>query len=142
VIDLVSSLGYPVERVSQDEYKRRIDERRLHFRGAEYRSATTKAFRWWLNREPFDFTRSAITDCSFTVELLGKAGIVCPALDEKLIKTYINAGVRDGYFIPPSPVQSPKGSPFSLEFSGEFSGDFSAGSSGDRSSDRSGRACL
>lgn len=95
---LLHQLGYDIEIVSQDEYRRMLFERGLQVDGVEYKSYTTKAFRWWFAREKFDFRRSCITDCAFTNGILRAAGVVCPPIDLDLIGTYVDTSVRLDYF--------------------------------------------
>jgi thioester reductase-like protein len=102
VVQLVSSIGYPIESVTQEKYKYLLFNRQLKFDKKEYKSPTTQAFKWWLQKEPFDFTKSAITDCNYTYEILKSSGIECPTIDQKLIHTYIEEGIRQKYF--PSPT--------------------------------------
>jgi thioester reductase-like protein len=122
VISLLKGLGYPLEIVSEKEYKRLLVERALrnalarmtaehdplHVEaekpGSDYKSSTTKAFKWWYN-QGFSFDASARTDCTYTQAVLEKAGIFCPKIDVKLLRTYIQAGVEAGYF-PPAPHPS------------------------------------
>ena len=110
VVNAIRNLGYPIQHVHQDEYRRLLFEGGLtaaNLRSSapdplglcpEYKSATTKGFRWWFQRDPFDFSQSAVTDCSWTYDILKAEGITCPPMDEKLIGTYVTAGVRAGYF--------------------------------------------
>ena len=95
---MIRSHGYAITGVEQEDYKRMLFDGGLTVNGVEYKSATTKGFRWWFQREIFDFSQSAVTDCSWTARLLADAGITCPALDEKLIGDYVDAGIREGYF--------------------------------------------
>jgi thioester reductase-like protein len=102
VISILRSFGYPIQFVSQAEYKRILLHRELKSNGKEYKSPTTSAFKWWLQREPFNFEKSAITDCSFTYSILNKKRIHCPKIEQNLIWTYIEEGIRRNYFPRPS----------------------------------------
>lgn len=97
VVQVVKSLGYPIDIVSQGEYRRRLFERELTVNGVEYKSPTTSAFKWWFKRE-IDFSDSAVTDCQFTSNLLALTGVTCPKVDLNLIGVYFDAGIRAGYF--------------------------------------------
>jgi len=103
VVRLVTSLGYEIQSYPQKEYKEILFEGRMVVNNEEYKSVTTKAFKWWLQKEKFDFSESALTLCTYTYDILKSAGILCPEIDQKLIAVYIDAGVRMGYFPAPPP---------------------------------------
>lgn len=98
VVNVVKSLGYDIEIVSQLEYRRMLFEKCLQYRGEEYKSVTTKAFRWWFLREQFDFNESCVTVCDLTQKALSSSGIQCPSIGADLIGTYIEDCIRKKYF--------------------------------------------
>jgi polyketide synthase PksN len=106
VIQLIRDFGYPIEVISQSEYKTLLFKNLLTSNGVEYKSSTTSAFKWWFKRENFSFSESAITDCTFTAKQLLKSKIVCQNIDSDLIGTYLTQGIRQNYF--PKPKFSEK----------------------------------
>ncbi len=106
VIKIVRGFGYPIDIVPQDEYKQLLFNKGLMVNGAEYKSYTTKAFRWWYTREEFefDFRESCRTVCDATRAVLEPRGIRCPKIDHDLIGTYLEVGIRNQYF-PQAPVR-------------------------------------
>ena len=95
---LLSNLGYDIEFIPQEDYRKMLFAREIKVNGEEYRSYTMKALRWWYTREGFDFSKSAITDCSYTQKILEPMGVRCAKLDERLMGTYIHHGVGVNYF--------------------------------------------
>jgi thioester reductase-like protein len=98
VISLLMEIGYPIEFISQDEYRRRINERAFIVNGEEYKSSTLSAFKWWFKRDGFDFTDSGFTDCTYTKSILEEVGISCSPINRQLLSTYIKAGIEQNYF--------------------------------------------
>lgn len=107
VIQMVADCGYAINFVPQDEYKRLLLERQLLVDGAEYKSYTTQAFKWWFRREKFDFRVGAKTDATLARSVLEPRGIRCPRIDPELIGVYIERGVKDRYF-PAAPMRVAK----------------------------------
>ncbi len=104
VTNVLRDLGYQIDIVPQDEYKTMLFNKGLLVDGVEYKSYTTKAFRWWYTREGFDFKSSCRTVCDHTRSILEPRGIKCPKIDHDLIGVYIESGIRDKYF-PRAPVR-------------------------------------
>lgn len=107
IVRLIADMGYPIEVISIEEYKKMLFEKRLKCGEETYNSVTVKAFKWWFLREQFDFHDGAITECKYTQKILEKEGVVCPKIDHALMKTYIEAGVQQNYF--PVPKLQSKG---------------------------------
>ena len=57
-----------------------------------------KAFRLWYFISKVSFYGSAMTDCEYTRAKLEKLGVRCAPIDRKLIETFVQAGIRKGYF--------------------------------------------
>ena len=108
VTRLLQSFGYKINIVPQDEYKAMLFGKQIRVDGAEYKSNTTKAFRWWYAKADYDFRWSCQTDCSWTTSLLVPRGIQCAKIDEALIGVYLETGIRESYF--PRPPVVPAGS--------------------------------
>lgn len=98
IIKTIADLGYQIEMVPQEEYKRRLFARSIMVNGSEYKSYTTQAFKWWYRRESFDFSYSCRTTCELTRSVLEPRGIRCPKLDHRLLGTYIDRGIQLNYF--------------------------------------------
>jgi thioester reductase-like protein len=103
VMGLLSEMGYPIELIPEEIYKQKLRAGDLTKNGAPYTSTMLKAFSLWYFISKISFYDSAITDCEFTRAKLEKLGVTCAPIDRKLIETYVNAGIRDGYF--PKPPQ-------------------------------------
>jgi thioester reductase-like protein len=101
IINMVRRMGYAIRDVPQSDYRRMILDGRFIYQGKPYKSATLSAFKWWYKREIFDFSKGASTDASRASAALAECGVTCPRLDSKLIETYLNAGIRVGYFPKP-----------------------------------------
>jgi hypothetical protein len=56
------------------------------------------AFRRWYFIAKVSFYGSAMTDCEYTRAKLEQLGVSCAPLDRRLIETYVEAGIREGYF--------------------------------------------
>jgi hypothetical protein len=106
VISLLEDQGYFITYVPQDEYKKLLFSNQLKAQGVEYKSSTLSAFKWWYKKEIFDFDKSCVTDCSYTVAKLAKFGIQCPRLDSSLIGVYTDESIRVGYFPKPNKPKS------------------------------------
>lgn len=101
VIEVIKKLGFKIDVISEDEYEKRLKNNEVtYIDGSEYKSGTTSAFKWWFRRG-IHFYRSGMTDCSYTTNVLRDYGILCPPVDEKLLGTYVEAAVRQNYFLPP-----------------------------------------
>lgn len=98
VTNVLRDIGYQIDIVPQEDYKQMLFNKGLLVDGLEYKSYTTKAFRWWYTREGFDFNVSCRTVCDQTRALLEPRGIRCPKIDHDLIGVYIESGIRDNYF--------------------------------------------
>ncbi|MBS1986083.1 MAG: thioester reductase domain-containing protein [Bdellovibrionales bacterium] len=103
IVEILASLGYNINFVSQEEYKAMLKDRQLKVDGVEYASITTKAFRWWFKHGQFNFEQGAVTDCARTVSILREGGVNCPQIDQKLMGTYVARAVSLGYM--PAPEQ-------------------------------------
>lgn len=112
ITNVLRDLGYPIDIVPQEEYRHMLFNKGLLVDGVEYKSYTTKAFRWWYTREGFDFKGSCRTVCDYTRGILEPRGIKCPKIDHDLIGVYIETGIRDNYFPPAPRRQAPAASSF------------------------------
>jgi thioester reductase-like protein len=99
IIDLIRQEGYPIRDVEQSVYSQMLVEDTLN-----YQSPTTLAFKTWLTHAKFDFRATAHICCEFTVSLLQKEKITCAPITRKLLRTYLQRGIKTGYF--PKPTES------------------------------------
>ena len=97
VIQLIKDYGYPIIWTSQEDYRDRLLNKTFMKDGVEFKSATLSAFRWWFKRN-FNFQESAKTCSQYTHGIMETIGKSCPKVDVKLIGTYVEAGVKSGYF--------------------------------------------
>lgn len=102
VMGLLQEVGYPIELLPEEVYKQRLRDGAITDNGAPYRSTMLKAFGLWYFVSKVSFFESATTDCEYTRSSLEKHGVVCAPIDRRLIETYVNAGVRAGYFPRPA----------------------------------------
>ena len=102
VMGLLRDVGYPIELLPEDVYKRRLRRGEIRKDGNPYTSTMLKAFSLWYFISKVSFFASAMTDCEYTRSKLEKLGVVCAPIDRRLIETYVSAGIREGYF--PSPA--------------------------------------
>jgi thioester reductase-like protein len=102
VMGLLQGLGYPIDLLPEETYKERLRHGEIRKNGAPYRSAILKAFSLWYFISKVSFYRSALTDCQFTSARLAKLGVSCAPIDQRLIDTYVRAGIREGYFPRPA----------------------------------------
>jgi thioester reductase-like protein len=98
VMGLLRELGYPIDLLPEEIYKRRLRAGQITKNGEPYASTMLKAFRLWYFVSKVSFIGSAITDCEYTRSKLEKLGVICPPINRKLIGTYVDAGIRRGYF--------------------------------------------
>ena len=98
IIRIIRDLGYNINFVSIEDYKRLVFDRELTVDGNAYKSATIAAFRWWFKREGIDFTASCHICCQKTLKMLVPKGVLCPPLDSALLGTYIDRGINLNYF--------------------------------------------
>lgn len=99
-VGILQNLGYDIKLISEEEYKELLFKKKLVYKKTREscNSSTAKAFRWWFNREGFHFSKNAIVDSTYTSAILKESGIECPKIDEKLMKTYIDHNISEGYF--------------------------------------------
>ena len=98
VMGLIRELGYVIELLPEEIYKKRLRAGEIRKNGEPYSSTMLKAFSLWYFISKISFYQSAMTDCEFTRAKLEKLGVHCALLDRRLIETYVHAGIREGYF--------------------------------------------
>jgi thioester reductase-like protein len=105
VMGLLREIGYAIELLPEELYKKKLRSREITKDGRPYTSTMLKAFNLWYFISKVSFFASAITDCEYTRSKLEKLGVFCSPIDRRLIETYVRAGVHEGYF-PPADVRS------------------------------------
>jgi thioester reductase-like protein len=105
VMGLLREIGYAIELLPEELYKKKLRSREITKDGRPYTSTMLKAFNLWYFISKVSFYASAITDCEYTRSKLEKLGVYCSPIDRRLIETYVHAGVQEGYF-PPADVRS------------------------------------
>jgi hypothetical protein len=103
---LLREIGYEIDLLPEDIYKRRLQAGEITKNGEPYTSTMLKAFSRWYFVSKISFFDSAMTDCEYTRAKLEKLGVTCAPIDRKLIETYVCAGIREGYFPRPTNVDS------------------------------------
>ncbi|MBC7690572.1 MAG: thioester reductase domain-containing protein [Methylotenera sp.] len=101
VMGLLRGMGYPIELLPEEVYKQRLRAGEITKNGELYTSTMLKAFSLWFFVSKISFRSSAMTNCEYTRLKLEKFGVSCPPVDHRLIKTYVHAGIREGYFPQP-----------------------------------------
>jgi thioester reductase-like protein len=104
VIGLLQEQGYPIELLPEEIYKTKLRAGEIRKNGESYSSNTLKALSLWYFISKISFNQSAVTDCQFTKSKLEKLGVACAPIDRKLIETYVQTGIREGYL--PRPEMS------------------------------------
>jgi thioester reductase-like protein len=104
VMGYLRELGYQLDLLPEEIYKRRLRAREITKNGAPYTSAMLKAFSRWYFVSKVSFYDSATTDCEYTRAKLERLGVSCAPLDRNLIETYVRAGIQRGYFPRPGAV--------------------------------------
>jgi thioester reductase-like protein len=102
VMGLLREIGYRIELLPEEIYKQRLRNGEITKNGGPYKSTMLKAFSLWYFISKVSFYASAATDCEYTRSKLEKLGVICAPINRKLIETYVHAGIREGYFPPPS----------------------------------------
>jgi len=98
VMAFLREIGYEIDLLPEEIYKQRLQAGEITKNGAPYSSAMLKAFSRWYFVSKISFYDSAITVCEFTRAKLEKLGVTCAPIDRRLIETYVDAGIRQGYF--------------------------------------------
>jgi len=98
VMGLLREIGYPIELLPEPVYKQKLRSAEITKNGKAYSSAMLTAFRRWYFIAKVSFYGSAMTDCEYTRAKLEQLGVSCAPLDRRLIETYVEAGIREGYF--------------------------------------------
>lgn len=101
VMGLLREIGYPIDLLPEEIYKQRLKQKEITKNGAPYASTMLKAFGLWYFISKVSFYDSATTDCEYTRAKLEKRGVTCAPINRRLMETYVNAGIRDGYFPAP-----------------------------------------
>ncbi|MGH8616299.1 MAG: thioester reductase domain-containing protein [Burkholderiales bacterium] len=104
IMGLLREIGYPIDLLPEEIYKQRLRQGEITKNGEPYASTMLKAFNLWYFISKISFYGSAMTDCEYTRSKLENLGVACAPIDRKLIETYVQAGIREGYF--PRPPHS------------------------------------
>ncbi len=104
VMGLLREIGYAIDLLPEEVYKQKLQRGEITKHGKPYMSTMLKAFNLWYFTSKISFYDSATTDCEYTRSKLEKLGVTCAPINRKLIETYVDAGIREGYF--PSPTHS------------------------------------
>ena len=98
VIRVLQNEGYRIRFVDEETYKKLLFGNQLFHNGAEYKSPTTSAFKWWFKKEGFTFEESCITGSDYTQEALKAFNLTCPPVDGRLIGLYVDRAIEQNYF--------------------------------------------
>jgi len=101
-IKIYNELGYPMEEIEVNDFVDCIQNDKLMVNGRPHKSIATRIFKLWAKGGFFNFKESASVDSDYTVNILQKAGIHCAKIDLDLIGTYVETGIREGFY-PPIP---------------------------------------
>jgi hypothetical protein len=97
----VKKYGYKIDIINFNKF---IDS--IKSVDNNYHSMTTELM--LLNSEEEDSFGYSCVDSTYTKEELEKVGIICPKVDEKLIDTYLNYCIKQGYLKKPTKNTSKK----------------------------------
>lgn len=88
VIECIKNIGYPIEETTLDDYMNRLVNQKLLHKGKPYKSRTLELLQF----NPIMVLSTATTHVGteITQAVLEPAGIVCPKIDETLMKTYLD----------------------------------------------------
>jgi polyketide synthase PksN len=101
IMSYVKKYGYKIDIINFNKF---IDS--IKSVGNNYHSMTTELM--LLNSEEEDSFGYSCVDSTYTKEELEKVGIICPKVDEKLIDTYLNYCIKQGYLKKPTKNTSKK----------------------------------
>jgi thioester reductase-like protein len=119
VMALLREVGYEIDLLPEDVYKQRLRAGEITKNGQPYTSSMLKAFSHWYFVAKISFFDSAKTDCDYTRSKLEELGVTCAPINRELIQTYVDAGIRDGYFPSPDSVDGRPAVQRSIEPSGD-----------------------
>lgn len=88
VIECIQKIGYPIEQTTLEDYMNRLVNQKLLHKGEPYKSRTLELLQF----NPVMVLANATTHVGteITQAVLEPAGIVCPQIDETLMKTYLD----------------------------------------------------
>jgi thioester reductase-like protein len=98
VMGLLREVGYEIALLPEESYKQRLRAGAITKDGKPYSSTMLAAFNRWYFVSKISFRDSAVTECEYTRAKLERLGVTCAPIDRRLIATYVEAGIRDGYF--------------------------------------------
>jgi thioester reductase-like protein len=105
LISILRDLGYSLEEVSYDQWWQELTEHaHSNGSGASDDESVFATLRLALSAPNFLFYKRPPMDAANTQEGLHGSGIVCPAIDQSLIATYVAYWQKSGYLPRPSPV--------------------------------------
>ena len=99
LIALLMEYGYPVRVVPYDDYVKLIKNFALKVNGKTYHSMFMEIIRITADH---DLSDNAYIDSTHTVNVLGSAGIRCPAVDINLMSTYLNYCIEQNFISAPA----------------------------------------
>jgi thioester reductase-like protein len=120
VMGLLREIGYPIELLPEETYKQRLRNGEITKNGGPYKSTMLKAFSLWYFISKVSFYGSAATDCEYTRSKLEKLGVSCAPINRKLMETYVQAGIREGYFPRPARGGDQNAAPALCDFAADL----------------------
>ncbi|MBW4636654.1 MAG: amino acid adenylation domain-containing protein [Gloeocapsa sp. UFS-A4-WI-NPMV-4B04] len=114
LIDAIRSLGYPIERISYEQWRtellniaRNFPEHPLYplvpfFAASDSQQSNTSASR---KRQASE--AGIAFDCQNTLTGLANTGITCPQISDRLLHTYLSYLINKNFLNPPQPQQIP-----------------------------------
>ncbi len=100
---LLQEYGYPLQFISPYEYQEKLETEQLKKNGAVYRSISTELAKTHVGT--ITPTAFSYADAAYTEAILKHEGILCPKIDLKLLSTYLEYCIREGYLLPPDHSQ-------------------------------------
>jgi hypothetical protein len=102
LVDFICSMGYPMERVSYEEWQVRLSKAREN---PLYPLVPFFSHKWSDDQLTYielnEQGRRPLISCEETLSALAETSIVCPPLDSKLLGTYFSYFIRSAFLEAP-----------------------------------------
>jgi thioester reductase-like protein len=100
LLNVIHSFGYPLQQISYDQWRAKL----MNIASSSPEHPLYPLVPFFSARKSQEKTsNSAILkfDCQNTLDGLAGTSIVCPAIDEQLLSTYVSYLIKSGFLTPP-----------------------------------------